>query len=129
MLCHCVHAMYLSPASGAGAAVPELRLQPGAAAASAAPQTVSRSGKLTPAAEARLLVAFGLQDTLTREEAVILAEQASSPSLCTYSVANIPCDNHCKPLANQKTRQLLGQCLVLSPPPVVRLRLHGEILP
>jgi hypothetical protein len=37
---------------------------------------VNRPGKLTPAAEAKLLIHFELQDTLTREESKALAEQA-----------------------------------------------------
>ena len=118
-----VHAMYPSSAYGAGAAVPELRPQPGSVAVSLAPPAVSRPGKLTPAAEARLLVAFGLQDALTREEALVLAEQASSSSICKNVSASIPFDNQCKPLANRKAHQLHGPELVVSRSHVAGLRL------
>ena len=89
-VCHC-WSMPCAPALvlGAGTAVPELRLQSGAAATLATPPAVSRPGKLTPPAEARLLLAFGLQDTLTREEALVLAEQASTPSLCKGIAASL----------------------------------------
>ena len=104
--------------------MPELRLQPGAAATLATPPAVSRPGKLTPAAEARLLLAFGLQDTLTREEALVLAEQANSPSTCKSITASIvPSDKQCKPLADQKAHQLHRQCLVILHFPVAGLRL------
>ena len=125
-----VHAMYLSFSFDAGMAVPELRLQPGVAATLATPPAVSRPGKLTPAAEARLLLAFGLQDTLTREEALILAEQASSSSTCNcVTASNSPFDTQCKPVISPKAQQLHGLCLVVSHSYAAGLRLcSGSLL-
>ena len=78
------------------------------------PPAVSRPGKLTPAAEARLLVAFGLQDTLTREEALVLAEQVSASSTCSVLTNTVPFYCQHKPNANWKAHYLHGQCLVVS---------------
>ena len=56
----------------------------------AAPAFTSKPGKLTLEAEEKLLIHFGLQDTLTREEAQALAAQVrpwlSRHILCSNSV-------------------------------------------
>ena len=110
--------------------MPELRLQPGAAATLATPPAVSRPGKLTLAAEARLLLAFGLQDTLTREEALVLAEQANSSLICNSVIASsFLFDTQCKPLVIPKMHQSHGQCLVVSNLDEAGLRLlSGNLL-
>ena len=43
----------------------------------AVPAFKDKPGKLTPEKEAKLLIHFGLQDTLTREETQALAAQVS----------------------------------------------------